>query len=239
MSDFSLATLKGIETSGKSAITPTRVANGVVNPVWLGTDGAAVGMSWQDALALEGRVFTFTVGTLSTGIVGGGNGTVPELAEPEFLIGVPTGVVIKPLRIAVQMIPPDAWVNHEKMEIIVAADLTKGWDGTGTATTEYAYNCRTDQPRGSACPCRSAFTADITLAPVATIDLARTEVFLEQTTAVGSQPISADLLYEPLAGPFISGPAMLFGMWGLSTTAANIGYAQIYWAEWSKTELGF
>ena len=237
MADVQLATLKGLEMTGKSAITPTRVANGVSNSIWLGTDGAQVAMTWQDALVLEGRVFTITVGALSTGIVGGGNGTVPELAEPEFVVAVPTGVAIKPLRIAVQGVCADAVANHDKLEIIIAADILKGWDLTGTATTEFAYNFRTDLPRGSACAVRSAFTADITSAPVAVVELARREVFIEQTTAVGTVPIIVDLLYEPASGPFICGPAMLFGMWG--GTSAVTGYAQITWAEWSKTELGF
>ena len=236
MADFQLATLSDIQASGRSAITPARVSNGMSNPQWLGIDGAAVGMAWQDAMALEGRVFTITVGALSTGILGGGAGTVPELAEPEFLIAVPAGVAIKPLRIAVQGVCADAVANHDKLEIIIAADILKGWDLSGTATTEYAYNFRTDLPRGSACAARSAFTADITLAPAAVIELARREVFIEQTTAVGTQPIIVDLLYEPLSGPFISGPAMLFGMWG--GTSAVTGYAQVTYAEWSKTELG-
>jgi hypothetical protein len=237
MADMQLATLKGMDLAGRSAITPSRVSNGISNSAWLGIDGAMVGMAWQDALALEGRVFTMTVGTLSTGIVGGGNGTVPVLAEPEFMVAVPAGAVIKPLRIAVQGVCADAVANHNKLEIIIAADILKGWDLTGTATTETPLNFRTDLPRGSACAARSAFTVAITSAPAAVMDLARREVFIEQTTAVGTVPIIVDLLYEPVAGPFITGPAMLFGMWG--GTSAVTGYAQVTWAEWSKTELGF
>jgi len=236
MSDVNLTTVDGVNATGRSAVTPIRVGEGNANTAWYGKDGAAISLPWLQALVLEGRCFTATVGTLSTGIVGGGNGTVPELAEPEFVIGVPAGAVILPFRIAVQGNCANAVADHDVLEVIIAAMLGTAYDGTGTATTEVAYNLRTDNPKASLCSVKSAFTADITIAPVATIDLARTEVHVDATSAIALGTIVVDCLYQPTVVPFIVGPAILFGMWG-GTTAVT-GYAQLYWAEFAKSELG-
>jgi len=235
MAELQLASLAGVEMVGRSSNSPIRVSNGNPNEVWLGLDGSAVSLSWKQALALEGRCFSITVGALVTGIASGA-GTIPELAEPEFVIGVPAGAVIMPLRVACQCFVADAVADHSHEEIIVGIDRGKTYDGTGTKTDEVAYNLRTDNPRSSLCTCVSAVTADITSIPVMLTELARTAVFIEQTTAVGTTPIIVDLLYQPEIAPFIVGPAMLVGMWG--GTSALTGYAQVYWAEWSKSELG-
>lgn len=235
MASLDLTTLNGISTAGRSAITPIRVGEGVDNTAWFGKDGSAISFPWQQALALEGRCFSITVGALITGIASG-SGTVPELAEPEFIISVPTGTVIMPLRVGCQCFVADAIADHSHEEIILGIDRGKAYDGTGTHVTEVAYNLRTDSPRATMCVCTSAHTDDITSIPVMLTELARTAVFIEQTTAVGTVPIEVALLYQPLVAPFIVGPAMLVGMWG--GTSALTGYAQVYWAEWSKTELG-
>jgi hypothetical protein len=235
MGNLDLTTLNGINSVGRSGLYPIRVGEGNENVAWLGKDGSAISLPWQQALALEGRCFSITVGALVTGIASGA-GTIPELAEPEFVIGVPAGTVMMPLRVACQCFVADAIADHSHEEIIVGIDRGKTYDGTGTCTAEVAYNLRTDNPRSTMCTCVSAVTADITSIPVMLTELARTAIFVEQTTAVGTVPIEVSLLYQPVVAPFIVGPAMLVGMWG--GTSALTGYAQVYWAEWTKTELG-
>lgn len=235
MGNLDMTTLDGINSVGRSALYPIRVGEGNTATAWLGKDGSAISLPWQQALALEGRCFSITVGALVTGIASG-SATVPELAEPEFIISVPAGTVIMPLRVACQCFTADAVADHSHEEIIVGIDRGKVYDGTGTKTTEVAYNLRTDNPRATMCTCTSAHTDDITSIPVMLTELARTAVFIEQTTAVGTVPIEVSLLYQPLVAPFIVGPAMLVGMWG--GTSPLTGYAQVYWAEFTKTELG-
>ena len=234
MADFQLATLKDVELSGRSANVPSRVTAGNTNPVWLGLDGAAVTFPWKQALVLEGRCFHVQVGALVTAVACG-SGTVPELAEPELVISVPEGTVMMPLAVYANAIPADAFANHDDLNIILGIDRTQAHDLSGTSTTEVIYNLRTDAPRANMCTSVSAVTADMTAAVMA-MELMRTDVFMEQTTAVGSLDVQMTLRYEPVAAPLLVGPAMLVLMWG--GTSAVTGYAQATWAEWTKAELG-
>lgn len=236
MGEVNFATLKALPIAAEKSLVPLRrMADGKQDePLWAGRDGALVNLPWKQALVLEGRVFTYTVGTLSTGIVGGGNGTVLDIDQPEFLISVPSGTAIIPLSISIEGLAADAIADHSTLEALIAATIGSAWDGTGTATTETPSNLRTDSPRASACSCRSAFTADITTAPVHTIDLAREEVKID-LPANGETPIIVRLDYTPEAAPVIVGPAMITGYWG--GTSAVTGFAQVCWAEFQKSEV--
>lgn len=234
MADVQLATLKDIEMSGRSAVAPVRVAEGQSNSAWFAKDGSTVSFPWKQALVLEGRCFHVQVGALVTAIACG-SGTVPELAEPELVISVPSGSVMMPLSVYANTIPADGFANHDDLNIILGIDRTQVHDLSGTSTTEVIYNLRTDAPRSNTCTAVSAVTADMTAAAIA-MELMRTDVFMEQTTAVGTVPIIMELRYEPVAAPIIVGPAMVVLMWG--GTSAVTGYAQATWAEWTKAELG-
>jgi len=219
----------------RRGLIPDRVnADGQTEKAWAGRDGALVSLPWRIALVMEGRVFGVTVGTLSTGIVGGGNGTVLDIDQPEFVISVPTGTAIMPLRVGIQGLAADAVADHSVLQALVCADTAKVWDAAGSCTTETAYNYRTDGPRATACTCRSAFTGDITTAPVNHIDLARAEVKID-LPANGETPIILDLNWMPESPPILVGPAMLVGYWG--GTSAVTGYAQVIWAEFTKAEV--
>ena len=236
MSDTQIATLSSIGFSGRCAINPVHASEGKSATAWLGKDGSLTQQDWKQALAIEGRCFTVTIGTLLTGIVGGGAATVPDADLPEGLISIPSGVVLSPLRVAIQGNCADAVANHNTLQAFVCVDRAAAWDGTGTCTVETAYNIRTDTPRSTQCTCRSAFnTVNITVPPVHHIDLARAEVKID-LPAAGETPVIVNLLYEPNPAPFIVGPAMLLVYFG--GTTALTGYAQLYWAEWSKAELG-
>jgi len=234
MADLQLATLDGLSLSGRSAVTPSRVSEGQANIPWLARDGATVSFPWKQALILEGRSFHVQVGALVTAIACGSD-TIPELAEPELVISVPSGVVMMPLGVYANAIPADGFANHDDLNIILGIDRTQVHDLSGTSTTEVIYNLRTDAPRSNMCTAVSAVTADMTAAVMA-MELMRTDTFMEQTTAVGTVPIQMELRYEPVASPMIVGPAMLVLMWG--GTSAVTGYAQATWAEWTKAELG-
>jgi hypothetical protein len=234
MSEVKLLTLEGLPLEGIKSLVPTVVTyDGSTGKLWLGRDGAVIDMGWKQALVLAGQCFTATVGTLSTGIVGGGNGTVLDIDQPEFLIYVPTGLAIMPLRIAIQGNAADAVADHSVLEAVIALGEV-AWDGTGTCTTEVAYNMNRGSSLASGCSVRSAFTVDITTAPVHVLDLARAEVKID-LPANGETPIILDLLYEPDPAPIIVGPATITGYWG--GTSAVTGYAQLYWAEFTKAKV--
>lgn len=229
-----LSTLTGIEAQGRAGVIPARATEGELIAPWQGKDGASVSMPWKQALILEGRCFHVQVGALITAIACG-SGTVPELAEPELVISVPTGAVMMPLSVTAQAIPADAAANHDDLSVILGIDRTQAHDLSGTSTTEVIYNLRTDAPRSNACTAVSAVTEDMTAAVMA-MELRRKDVLVNATTDTGSQLFIIDFEYEPVAAPMLVGPAMLVLMWG-GTTAVT-GYAQATWAEWTKAELG-
>jgi hypothetical protein len=234
MAELQLASLTGLPIEGIKALVPTVVTyDGSTGKLWLGRDGAVIDMDWKQALLLAGQCYSFTVGTLSTGIVGGGNGTILDIDQPEFLIYIPTGTAIMPLRMAIQGLSADAVADHSVLQALIALGEV-AWDGTGTATTEVAYNMNRGSSLASACSCRSAFTADITTAPVHLQDLARAEVKID-LPANGETPIILDLLYEPDPSPLIVGPATITGYWG--GTSAVTGYAQVSYIEFTKNRV--
>lgn len=234
MAEVKLLTLEGLPIEGRRALVPEAVTyDGATGKLWLGRDGAVIDMGWKQALLLAGQCFTFTVGTLSTGIVGGGDGTVLDIDQPEFLIYVPTGTAIMPLRMAIQGNADDAVANHSVLEALIALGEV-AWDGTGTCTTEVVYNLNRGSSLASACSVRSAFTANITTAPVHIADLARAEVKID-LPANGETPIILDLLYAPDPSPLIVGPATITGYWG--GTSAVTGYAQVSYIEFTKSRV--
>jgi hypothetical protein len=200
-----------------------------------GLIGSALTMDWKQIAMYEGRIFTTTIGTLSTGIVGGGAVTIPDIDLPEFLIDIPEGYVVVPISMSIQGNCSDAVADHDVLEAFICKCTDVRWDGTGTCTSETPICMKTVGGRTSVCRVRSAFnTVDITTAPVHAIDLAREEVKFEKPAA-GETPVILRLDYAPKVPPFIVGPTMITGYWG--GTSAVTGYAQLYWAEYETSEL--
>ncbi len=193
-------------------------------------DGSLYSLPWKQGLVLEGRCYHVTVGALTTPIVGGGNGTIIDLEQPEFFLSIPSGTSVIPLRIQVECKQPLAATDSDVVEILVAVDRTTA-DTTGvTGTAETAFNMRTDNAYTTLCTSKSACTVDITASPTLGLELAR----YIKTADMNGAPANAmwndsTLLYEPAVAPVIVGPATLFVYWG--GTVATSGYAQVEWAE--------
>jgi len=193
-------------------------------------DGALFTAPWIQSLVLDGRCYMIQVGALTTPIVGGGNGTVVDLDQPEVDISVPSGTTILPFRIDVQVENNATEADNAIGEIIIGIDRTVSDNTTGgTFTDETAVNLRTDNPRSSLCDPNSAYTGNITTAPVV-IELARLQrVAIVDASSTARDDTSMHLLYEPSVIPAIVGPAQLLVYWG--GVEAISGYAQVYWAE--------
>lgn len=199
-------------------------------------DGSLYSLPWKQGLVLEGRVFHFDVGTLSTPIQGGGAGTVIDLDQPEAILSIPSGTSIIPLRIAVQCQVPLLATDADECEILVAVDRTAASAGDGTKTAETIFNLRTDNPSASLCTASSAYTADTT-DPVLGLELARRVITGDvQGTAATALWTPLELLYpgDQEFAPVIVGPAMLVVYWG--GTVATTGFAQIEWAEFDTSD---
>jgi len=210
-------------------------ADGFPVPARALRDGTLAGIDWRAIKVLEGKAFHVDVGEFSTPIVGGGNGTVIDLDQPEFCISVPTGKSIMPLRVSIQCQTPLLATDADEAEILLAVDKAAANAGDGTATTETSVNMRTDAPSSSSCTCKSAFTADTT-DPVLGVELARKVIVGD----MNGTPANAlwgvlDMVYEPVAPPVIVGPAAVYGYWG--GTVANSGFAQVEWIEFDSSSV--
>lgn len=200
-----------------------------------GLVGSAITMDWKQIAMYEGRIFNVTVGTLSTGITGGGAGTVPVIDLPEFLIDIPAGYVVVPISMSIQGTCADNVADNDVLEAFICKCTNVRWDGTGTCTSETPVCMKTVGGRTSVCRVASAFnTVAITTAPVHAIDLAREEVKMD-IAAAGETPVILRLDYAPKFPPFIVGPTTITGYCG--GTSAVKAYAQLYWAEYETSEL--
>lgn len=201
--------------------------------------GGGVVLDETDHMIARGFGRIVTVGAFSTGIVGGGNGTVLDLDQPELAIGVPAGYAIRPLRATCQVQVGLVAADNDENEILLAVDPWGLWTGDGTFTSESPLNMRTDLKAGSACRVGSAFTADMTTTPsggaaadpVLDIELDRVvetfDVFSTGTSVLMKQ---LRLHYEPVRPPLIIGPATLLLYFG-GTVATVGGFAQVAWLE--------
>lgn len=187
--------------------------------------GGLLAADWRTALISRGYGWNVTVGTLSTGITGGGAGTTIALAKPEFGLSVPTGYCLIPLDFRIQARIGLQTTDSHTSEILIAVDRAAAWAGDGTVTSETPLNLRTNTTGTCPLTCFSAATANIT-SPTLSFELARKEALTDvQGTAATVNVYQFDLLYEPKNPPLIIGPACVYGYWGGSI--AVVGFAQL------------
>lgn len=186
-----------------------------------------LGADWRQSLVSRGFGGQVTVGAISTGITGGGAGTVIDIEQPELLLSVAAGYTLIPLRFAFEVNIGLQTTDSHVNEILLGVNRGVAWDGTGTFTAETVFNMRTDLTAPAGVTAASAFTVDPTVVPVVTFDLARKEALTDvQGTAATVLVTSFELIYEPTFPPFIVGPACVLGY--MAGNIAVTGYAQAY-----------
>jgi len=197
-------------------------------------DGALFTADWKQAMIMEGRGFMINVGALSTAVTGGGTpGTAIDPNGPEFVISVPTGTSILPLRVEICSALPVGAADDNEIDILLVADQDSAVT-TGTAgTTEVIYNMNTLNSRSSNCTARSEFTAVVT-GHTWDLELAHMNKVFEMFATSpdktgGSQWTELRLLYEPKTPIVLNGPAALVGFWGATTVAT--AFASVQWLE--------
>ena len=195
---------------------------------------------WKQRRIAEGYGFVVNVGAFSTPIVGGGNGTIIDLDQPECIINVESGKVLVPLRFTVQVQHPLSATDADETEILIAVDRTAKWAVDGTYTAETALNLRTDNTRSFTGTVGSAFTADMLATTgadaVLGVELARSVMVADMNgTPANALVIKNELVYEPLVSPMIVGPAAVYVYWG--GTVAAPGFAQLAFLELPSTEI--
>ena len=199
-----------------------------------------------DELIERGYGRSMTVGAFSTGIVGGGSGTVLDIDQPEFVVSVPAGTWIKLFFVEIVVQGGVATADDNEAEALLAVDPLGYYalepTPTGAAVTntpEYPVNMRTNLGRGSACKCASAFVVDMTTRniigtdadPVLDMELGRVvETADLQGTAANMIYRNIRLLYQPLHPALLVGPATVCGYWGGGIATVG-GYAIVQWVE--------
>jgi len=227
-----------IKAKGRQSTTISRETEG--SDVFLRAlrDGSLVGVGWKQAAVIAGYGYMVNVGALTTGIVGGGAGTVLAIAEPEMCLSIPNGTSIMPLRIAVQ-VQSGAPAAAQECEILIAVDQDTDLGAVSVAnsdkTTEVIYNMNTLCGSSSGCACYSAFTSSISTDPVLDIELARKVIEFDFSAGSAGMALEVDLLYEPEAPPIINGPAMLLIYWGGDAATVG-GFAEVQWVERSESD---
>lgn len=215
---------------GKAQVTTSKqgVSEGADVYIRALRDGSLVDVDWRQAAIMGGYGFTAITGAFSTGKVGGGATSIMILDQPEFLLSIPNGYSIMPMRISIQ-VQAGSVTTIEEVELLIGVDQDQAWDATATSSVTYAYNLNTNSARSSACTVRQAFTSSITSAPVHDLELAR-KVIEHSVLAVGQTAMILDLVYEPKTLPIINGPAMLTCHWGGDNATVG-GFCQVEWLE--------
>lgn len=195
--------------------------------------------SWKQDAILQGKVMVAQVGTFSTPITGGGNGTVIDLDQPEAVISVPSGTAVRPIRFRIDCQAPLIAADNDEIEILVAVDRAAA-QAAGTKTAETPVNMRTDLSTTllgvtTAPTVTSAYTADMT-DPTLTYELVHeVKVADVQGTAANALTTKLGVDYDTDAVPVVVGPAMIIVYWG--GTVATTGFASLAYASYNTADL--
>ena len=207
--------------------SPQNLSSGDSETASLNRRAELLRMPWHIQLALEGRVFTAGAGTITTPITFTST-TVVDVTLPDFLLRVPTGVVIVPLY---------AHIIYEATggtltEGVMSRTDTDPGNGTSSAADRLAVNLKT---RGvnSSCTVRQLVTVTPTF-------INNTEFWrwgeppdLDATVS-GESGFTWD--YQRNANvPYIIGPATLNIASGTGTSST--GYITVVWAEFLTSEV--
>lgn len=188
-------------------------------------DGALVTGDWIMALALEGRVFTASVGTITTPITFGAY----DAGQPEFALAVPSGTLVIPLSIQVHL-EDSAGTDNEVLFITSTVTATAG---TSTAVTP--VNHLNGSSVGTQCTAYSAFSGNGTDPTTGTVN----EFWRWGNAFADANTQPARVVgwnwrdYAPVA---INGVGSLVGYVSATTTQAA-GFLKVTWAELPSTSI--
>ena len=177
---------------------------------------------FRERLTAAGKVYSVTVGTLTTGadfagILGGGGGTCLDSDQPEIIIAVDAGYYLIPLEIKITGIG-DLSTTLDEARIIAFGDRTAATAAGATGTTETPVNLLDGGP---AFPGRafSAVTVDLT-DPVMD-ELFDVVIVKGQGTLVA--PVTVKMDYEPASPSILAGPCNIVVCWGGTSQLYCVG----------------
>jgi len=226
-----------IQGKARQSTSAQHVSEGAEVYLRMLRDGTMSVESFKQVCVMAGLGFSLTVqADISTGQRN--DATVVDIDEPNYLISIPNGTSIMPIRITHELqggTPADA----NEVETLIAVDQDSAGAVLTNMTAGVIYNLNTLFGNSSNCAGYIDSTDTIT-DPVLDIELARAVVEWEVVGTGGGASAAAvtdnslHLLYEPVASPIINGPACLIGYWG-GDAAILGGFAQITWLEFPST----
>lgn len=205
----------------RKAVAPERGSEGSEGLPWYGRDGAGVKMDWRMALAMEGRVFCFNLGNVTTSVAG----KAADIDQPQVALRNPTGSDIA-------IIPLEAHIYCEDTvstaaELIVACASIDIGAGTSTVGDTYIQNMKSGA-RGAKAKVNYTYSGTGTAAVWGTNywELQRTGALYDVAEDSMLEP---ELHYKPLVSPVLVPPATFYLFWG--SAGSTTAYASVVWAE--------
>ena len=202
-------------------------------------------LEYLDKMIADGHGRAVLVGALSTGLVGGGAGTILDLDQPMLAIGVPAGVVLRPIYGKISVQPGIETADSDEVDCYFGVDSLGLWTGDGTKTDENPSNMNSHFDKGSMCRVGSAFTGNMTTTPrnggaaavpVVDMELERHSQITNFGDATGISHRSVELLYAPTFPEWLEGPCTVLADFG-GTIATVGGFITFRWVEATPNEM--
>lgn len=205
----------------KKSVVPERTGEVSRGKPWAARDGAAIDMDWRQALVIEGRVFCFNLGNVTTSVAG----KAADIQQPQVAIRnqVSSGVA---------MIPIEAHIYCEDTvstatELVVACASIDIGAGTASAGNAYVQNMK------SGCG-GSSVTVQYTYSGAGTAAVWGTNYWeLQRTGALyniaDDDTLEPELHYMPAVSPILVPPSTFYLFWGGADSVT--AYASVIWAE--------
>lgn len=201
----------------------TRVSEGAQLQLRGLRDGALITAGWYDALAMEGRVFAATMGSVTTPLTF----LITAANRPDAWIRVPDGTMIVPLTVCVVL--EDFAGTDTEIDLRIAQNDIG--NGTSTAATVGPLSLRTDAPVTSNCVARQLATADTT-AETNPLTIYRHQV--STANAAGNDAAGQLIITRDMMGyPVLVGPSTIEVFIAATTTQAT-GYVVFTWGEFPE-----
>lgn len=182
-------------------------------------DGVAFTAGYFESLAMQGRIFSANMGTVTTPLTF----LVTAANRPDAWIRVPSGTAILPIKCNVVLEAAAGTVT----EIDVRIAQNDIGNGTSSAADVAARTHRTDAPIASVCTARQLATADTTAETNALSIYRRTYARADEA---GIDWRGIDVTRELMGYPLLIGAATWEVYIAASSTQAT-GYVVMTWAE--------
>ena len=219
------------DIKGKATqVTPIVTGEGDQDYIKMTKLGAMFTADWRQQLTLAGLVWSASVGGVTASadllpVVGGGNGTVIDAAQPELVIGVDAGYFLIPVE-AHASAYNDPNTDNAITNILLYADRTQSPDAavvSGTTTTPVNL-----LDGGAAFPgrCFTATSGDMTKSPICSEILDYESATVGAATG-GAVAHSLKLDYRPEAPSIIAGPCMVALVWGGTVASSGAGVVKV------------